>query len=57
MNRYIYSVLLPLCVNIEYEDTAQGKAFSGIGKNFVRELYSEIENKKERDANKIDAQI
>ena len=30
-----------------YEDTAQGKAFSGIGKNFVRELYSEIENKKE----------
>ena len=28
-----------------YEDTAQGKAFSGIGKNFVRELYSEIENK------------
>lgn len=30
-----------------YEDTAQGKAFSGLGKNFVRELYSEIENKKE----------
>lgn len=30
-----------------YEDTAQGKAFSGVGKNFVRELYSEIENKKE----------
>ena len=28
-----------------YEDTAQGKAFSGLGKNFVRELYSEIENK------------
>ena len=25
----------------------QGKAFSGVGKNFVRELYSEIENKKE----------
>ena len=30
-----------------YEDTVQGKAFSGLGKNFVRELYSEIENKKE----------
>ena len=30
-----------------YEDTAQGKAFSGLEKNFVRELYSEIENKKE----------
>lgn len=29
-----------------YEDTAQGKAFSGIGKNFVRELYSEIEIRK-----------
>ena len=30
-----------------YEDTVQGKAFSGVGKNFVRELYLEIENKEE----------
>ena len=30
-----------------YVDIVQGKAFSGLGKNFVRELYSEIENKKE----------
>ena len=30
-----------------YEDTAQVKAVSGVGKNFVRELYSETENKKE----------
>ena len=30
-----------------YEDTTQGKVFSGLGKNFVCELYSEIENKKE----------
>ena len=29
-----------------YEDTAQGKAFSGIGKNFVRELYSEMKIRK-----------
>ena len=30
-----------------YEDTVQGKAFSGLGRNFVRELFSEIKNKKE----------
>ena len=30
-----------------YENTVQGKAFSGLGSNFVRELYSEIENKEE----------
>ena len=30
-----------------YEDTVQGKAFSGLGNNFVRALFSEIENKEE----------
>ena len=30
-----------------YEDTVQGKAFSGVGNNFVRELYLEIKNKEE----------
>lgn len=30
-----------------YEDTVQGKAFSGVGDNFVRELYLEIKNKEE----------
>ena len=30
-----------------YEDTVQGKAFSGLGDNFVRALFSEIENKEE----------
>ena len=30
-----------------YEDTVQGKAFTGLGNNFVRALFSEIENKEE----------
>lgn len=30
-----------------YEDTVQGKSFSGVGNNFVRALFSEIENKEE----------
>lgn len=30
-----------------YEDTVQGKAFSGLGNNFVRALFAEIENKEE----------
>ena len=29
-----------------YKDTVQGKSFSGVGNNFVRALFSEIENKK-----------
>ena len=30
-----------------YEDTVQGKSFSGIGNNYIRALFSEIENKEE----------
>ena len=30
-----------------YTDTVQGKAFSGVGNNFARALFSEIENKEE----------
>lgn len=30
-----------------YEDTVQGKSFSGVGNNFIRALFSEIENKEE----------
>lgn len=30
-----------------YEDTVQGKSFSGVGNNFIRALYSEIQNKEE----------
>lgn len=30
-----------------YTDTVQGKAFSGVGNNFAKTLFSEIENKEE----------
>lgn len=30
-----------------YEDTVQGKAFTGVGNNFARALFAEIENKEE----------
>lgn len=30
-----------------YEDAVQGKSFSGVGNNFIRALFSEIENKEE----------
>lgn len=30
-----------------YTDTVQGKTFSGVGNNFAKTLFSEIENKEE----------